>query len=143
VPSAAAPPSTLADTSELRRRLGRARQCADRLGAEPEVTCTIGRVRVEARLLPPAAAAREYVAASGARIAARSGPPACAGGHADERAWSRPSAPSRPVGRYRCRVESGHAAIWWTDEHGVLAHAVASDADLGRLFAWWRTSLGA
>ena len=28
--------------------------------------------------------------------------------------------------------------MWWTDEHGVFAHAVAPDGDLARLFAWWR-----
>jgi hypothetical protein len=31
--------------------------------------------------------------------------------------------------------------MWWTDEHGVIAHAVASDDDLGRLFTWWRAHL--
>jgi hypothetical protein len=41
-------------------------------------------------------------------------------------------------GRYRCRLESGHAAIWWIDEHGLLAHATASNGDLKALFAWWR-----
>lgn len=42
------------------------------------------------------------------------------------------------AGRYRCRIEGDAAAIWWTDEHGVLAHAVARDRDLARLFVWWR-----
>ncbi len=57
---------------------------------------------------------------------------------ADERAWSRPETPLVVAGRYRCRIEGGAAAIWWTDEHGVVAHAVAGDHDLARLFVWWR-----
>ena len=79
---------------------------------------------------------------SGATIAARAGPPACARGQPDERAWSRPETPDAISGRYRCRLEAGRAAIWWTDEHGLLAHAVASDGDLAALFAWWRARSG-
>jgi hypothetical protein len=66
------------------------------------------------------------------------GPPVCARGGEEERAWSRPVAPGRAVGRYACRVERGRAAMWWTvDDRGLLAHAIASNADLGSLFAWW------
>jgi hypothetical protein len=62
----------------------------------------------------------------------------CARGAPDERAWSRPAHPSRVAGRFACRSENGRAAMWWTDtDRGVLAHAVAPDADLARLFAWW------
>ncbi len=63
----------------------------------------------------------------------------CAG-RADERSWSRPAAPLVAVGRYRCHLEDGHAAIWWTDEHGIVAHAYTEDDDdLAALFRWWRT----
>jgi hypothetical protein len=89
----------------------------------------------------PEALAR-YRTESGATIAARSGAPACARGQPDERAWSRPESPQVVSGRYRCRMESGHAAMWWIDEHGLLAHAVARNANLSALFAWWRAQSG-
>jgi hypothetical protein len=128
-------------TSRLRAVLSGGTSCVDVQGRTPEVTCVIDRVRVDARLVGKASLLHGYTAAAGARPAARRGLPACATGHDDERAWSRPAAPTRVVGRYRCRLEGGHAAIWWTDDHGVLAHAVAADHDLSRLFAWWRTHL--
>jgi len=31
--------------------------------------------------------------------------------------------------------------MWWTDEHGVVVHAVAPDASAARLFAWWAAHL--
>src|SRR5262249_35635206 len=141
-PRAAAGTSTLpastttgstSDTSRLRAVLGGGTGCVDVQGGTPEVTCVIDRVRVDARLVGKASVLDAYTGAVGARPAARRGPPACATGHDDERAWSRPVAPTLVVGRYRCRLEGGRAAIWWTDDHGVLAHAVAADHDLSQL----------
>jgi hypothetical protein len=128
----------IADTSALRSLLADATSCADVVGREPAVKCVVGDVQMDARLLGPARAHDVYVVSSGARIAARRGPPACARGKPDERAWSRPDAPEVIVGRYRCHVKDGRAAIWWTDEHGVVAHAVALDRDLTALFVLWR-----
>jgi hypothetical protein len=99
-------------------------------------------VHVDSWRLPLPEAVARYRTESGATIAARTGAPACARGQPDERAWSRPETPEVISGRYRCRRESGYAAIWWTDEHGVLAHAVAADGDLAALFAWWRAQSG-
>ena len=129
------------DTSRLRAVMGAGTGCVDVHGGTPEVTCVIDRVRVDARLVGTASSLHVYSGAAGARPAARRGPPACATGREDERAWSRLVAPTLVVGRYRCRLEGGRAAIWWTDDHGVLAHAVAADHDLSHLFAWWRTHL--
>jgi hypothetical protein len=144
VPSSRPAPSTTvgaAGTMQLRELIGGGTGCVDVRGGMPEVTCVVGAVRVDARLVGAAGALRSYTAAAGANPAAHQGPPACASGHDDERAWARPVAPTRPAGRYRCRLEAGHAAIWWTDDHGVVAHAVAADRDLARLFAWWRSHL--
>jgi hypothetical protein len=102
------------------------------------VSCEIEGVAVDAELPEPGALDTHYRQRSGARPAARAGGPACAAGRPDERSWSRPADPTRPVGRYRCRIEGGRAAMWWTDERGVLAHALARDRDLARLFRWWR-----
>ena len=129
------------DAAQLRALLGRSPGCIDvHKRASPEVSCVIDGVRVDARLVGPGALG-EYTTAAGARPSPRRGPAACASGRPDERAWSRPAAPRRPVGRYRCRIEDGHAGLWWIDDHGVVAHAIAADADLARLFAWWRTHL--
>jgi hypothetical protein len=133
--AAVAPP--VADTGALRALLADAKRCADVVGPEPKVQCEIGDVHMDAQLLGIARAHDVYLVASGARVAARRGPPACARGRPDERAWSRPDAPEVAVGRYRCRIEDGRAAIWWTDEHGVVAHAVGVDRDLSSLFRWW------
>lgn len=125
-------------TAALRALLADAGSCADAADAVPAVQCDIDGVRLDARLLTAADARRTYVSSSGARIEPRSGLPECARGLPDERAWSRPETPRVVAGRYRCRIEGDAAAIWWTDEHGVLAHAVARDRDLARLFVWWR-----
>jgi hypothetical protein len=63
--------------------------------------------------------------------------PACDRGASDERAWSLAAEPGVAVGRYRCSIEHGRAAMWWT-RGDRLTHAVASDGDLAALFAWWR-----
>jgi hypothetical protein len=88
----------------------------------------VGRARVRAA----------YFEAIGTRPLPARGEVRCARGTPDERAWSRPAHPSRVAGRFACRSENGRAAMWWTDtDRGVLAHAIAPDADLARLFAWW------
>jgi hypothetical protein len=94
-------------------------------------------VVLEVWKLGPAAAAERYDAKVG-DVAPEAGSPACAHGSAEERAWSRPATPTVVAGRYRCIIERAHAALWWTNERGELAHAVAPDADLAALFAWWR-----
>lgn len=137
-PPITAPAAAPADTAALRALLTDAGACADVVERTPAVRCEIDGVRLEVRLVGVTEARRIYVASSAARIAPRRGPPACARGRSDERAWSRPTRPTVAVGRYRCRIEHGAAAMWWTDEHGIVAHAVASDHDLGRLFTWWR-----
>ena len=111
--------------------------CADHGVDVPEVSCTIDDVRVDARLVGPVDAERLF----GGSATPHTGPPACAAGNADERTWARPAAPDVAAGRYRCRLEEGRAVMWWTDEAGIIAHAVAPGADLARLFVWWRTHL--
>jgi hypothetical protein len=141
-PQLAAPASSVApaiDTTQLRGYLDPTAVCADVIAAVPSVSCTLGRVQLDAELDDTAAASQLYVSRSGARVAPRHGPPACARGAPDERAWSRADAPAVAVGRYECRIESGRAAIWWFDEHGIVAHAVAPDGNLISLFSWWVT----
>ena len=78
-----------------------------------------------------------YAAAIGGWVAARRRGPdrhrrrARAAARTNARGRGRPR-PSRGVGRYACRIEQGRAAMWWTvDDRGLLAHAIAADADLG------------
>ena len=139
-PATAPATRAVANTAALRAALHAPATCTDVAAADPEVACSINGVRVDARLLGAARASNEYATAAGKRSPPATGPSACANGKPDERAWSRPANPSVPAGRYRCRVEDGVAAMWWTDE-GVLVHATAATPDLGALFAWWRTHL--
>ena len=125
------------NTAALRARLAPGLTCTDVAAAAPTVDCSVDRVDVVMTLLGPAAD-ETYRARSHTGPHPAAGAPACAGGKPEERAWSRPAAPARTVGRYRCTFEHGRAAMWWTDA-GLLAHAVAPDADLAHLFAWWRT----
>lgn len=111
--------------------------CVDLVGDVPAVSCMVDGVQVEAKLFRPDEVTSAYVSATGARLDAATGPPACAAGHEEERSWSRPQAPLRPVGRYACH----DGAMWWTDDHGVLAHATVPGRDLAQLFAWWRAHL--
>ena len=127
------------DTSALRGYLGSGAVCADVAAAVPSVSCTLGGIGLDAELVDNAAASALYVARSGARVAPHKGPAACAHGAPDERAWSRAGAPAIAVGRYACRIESGRAAIWWFDEHSIVAHAIAPDSNLTSLFSWWVT----
>jgi hypothetical protein len=91
--------------------------------------------------LGAASAAARYRAEVG-DVAPGTGAPACAHGRPDERAWSRPATPTVVAGRYRCVVEHGRAALWWTNDRGELAHAVGPNNDLAALFAWWRAFPG-
>jgi hypothetical protein len=129
-----------ADTTALRRIVPDADHCSDVPGAVAELRCWIDNVSVQYRLLGAVAAASMYRSKAGVAAPAEySGPAACAHGAAEERAWSRPTAPTQTVGRYRCVLVSGRAEMWWTNQaDGVLGHAVALDGDLGALFAWWR-----
>jgi hypothetical protein len=102
-----------------------------------EVRCVIDGVELDVRLYAPGTAAEAYSRAAGALARPASGAPACARGLPDERSWSQASSPSVAIGRYRCRLEQGRAAMWWTRGER-LAHALGPNGDLAALFAWWR-----
>jgi hypothetical protein len=143
-PVAAEDPATAPapDTSPLRALLRLdPSTCVDVVGDIPAVSCTVAGVHVDAKLVGLANEITAYVEATGARLGAAAGPPVCAHGHDEERSWSRPSAPAVAVGRYTCRLEHGAPAMWWTDDHGVLAYATTDTGDLAQLFAWWRAHL--
>jgi hypothetical protein len=103
-----------------------------------EVQCVVDRIELDVRLYSLGTVGSAYRRAADAAGRAGSGPPACARGVPDERAWSRATFPEAAVGRYRCRFERGHAAMWWT-LRDRLFHAVAPDGDLAGLFSWWRS----
>jgi hypothetical protein len=141
-PTTAQPPATsttvvLPTTRAPSTTVPVSRDCRGLTSAGSAVRCVIDAVTLDVRLLSPETVAAAYRRATGVVPAARSGPPACAHGVPDERAWSRPDAPLRAVGRYRCRLEGGRAEMWWT-RGSRLVHALAADGDLGRLFSWWR-----
>ena len=126
-----------APTDGLRARLAHPEQCADVAGPMPTVHCVVDGVDIDVRELDAnlgAAYAREV------RVAgeAHAGPARCAQGQPEERTWSRPDAPARIVGRYACVRAGERAAMWWTDDQGLLWHAIAHDGDLAALFSWWR-----
>ena len=77
-----------------------------------------------------------YRTATGAEPEPKTGAARCVDGEPDERSWSRPEAPARAVGRFSCRVVDGRAEMWWT-EGNTLSHALAPDADIAALYAWW------
>ena len=136
-PASPTGPAPLVTTATLRTRLAHPEQCADVAAPMPTVRCVVAGVIVEVRELDADVAtayAREVTVAR----RAHTGPPQCARGHAEERSWSRPSAPARVVGRYACGHEHQRAAMWWTDDHGLLWHAVARDDNLAALFSWWQ-----
>ncbi len=123
----------------LLRSLRAASQCRTEPALPGRARCSIAGVVVDYEVVEPARLRAVYGDAVGsASRPAGSGPPACARGGEDERSWSMPTSPRRVAGRYACRLELGRAAMWWTlEDRGLLAHAVASDADLASLFAWW------
>lgn len=118
------------------------------------VSCTPGRgvVRLQYRAFVSVGALRAaYVSESSQKGGV--GPPACAHGAAEERAWSTAGAPTVPVGRYRCSITGGRARIVWTSERvdvggvaglgvAVLGIATRADTDLRSLYRWWATVPG-
>ena len=136
-------PSTIvsSSTAATTTTVPRTRDCRGLSPTRREVRCVIDGIELDVQLFAPeavAAAYRRATGVAGAGMAARSGPPACARGLPDERAWSAVASPATAAGRYQCRIERGRAAMWWT--RGVrLEHAVARDGDLAALFSWWRT----
>jgi hypothetical protein len=112
-------------------------RCASPANSKADVHCTVDGVRLVVRTYPPGTAAAAYRRATSVAARPHTGPAACAHGEPDERAWSRPDAPTIAVGRYRCVLERGRAAMWWTRGDRV-SHAVAANNDLAALFAWWR-----
>jgi hypothetical protein len=133
--------STLVTTPTSSKASRRAVQCRDQAGSTVTTRCSVDGIDVEYRRVAGRSLESEYRAAIESGLIAghaTAGPAVCARGGEEERAWSRPAAPGRAVGRYACRVEQGRAAMWWTvDDRGLLVHAIASNADLGSLFAWW------
>jgi hypothetical protein len=129
-----------ADTTALRALVPGSAACRDVPRPLPIIRCAIDDLDVEYRLVGTHAVVDAYEAAAGAVVdGARRGAPACASGVVEERSWSRPSAPTIPAGRYRCRIDEGRAVLWWTESStGLLASAVAADDDLAALFEWWR-----
>jgi hypothetical protein len=115
--------------------------CSDIVDTMPILRCSLETAEVEYRLVGTHAVSDAYRAAVGAPGARdRHGPPSCASGRDDERAWARPVEPTRAAGRYRCVLVDGRAEMWWTDDaRGLVAHARAFSGDLARLFAWWQT----
>ena len=121
--------------------------CIARAGVAPVaivVDCRPG--RGVARLRYAAYASLVALRHAYANVATRSrrttGPPACARGRNDERAWSTAQHPANTVGRYRC-TSAGNARIVWTDERvRVLATASRADDDLRSLYVWWTTVPG-
>jgi hypothetical protein len=118
-------------------------QCHDQDRSRAVTRCEVAGIDVDYRLVGADRVRSVYRAAIGASAGAprpAHGPPACARGAEDERAWSRPGTPVRVAGRYACRVEQGKAAMWWTvADRGLVAHSTAPDGDLPSLFAWWES----
>jgi hypothetical protein len=121
-------------TREGARESPRARRPAGTTVVEPRA---IDGVRVTYRRVPDVESAYRRVAGPDDGVAVR-GAAACSRGRSDERAWAEPARPGVEAGRYLCRFEGDHAAMWWTvHDRGLLAHATSEDADLAALFAWW------
>jgi hypothetical protein len=136
-PQPTAPQTTGASVTGIPVGRDCGRPSAARPEARPEARCVIDGVTLHAWVFPPGTVAEAYHREARADAAPRSGPPLCARGVPDERAWSTAASPALIAGRYRCRFEHGRAAMWWTHANR-LTHAVASDGDLAGLFAWWR-----
>jgi hypothetical protein len=132
-PTSVAPSSVRTTTT-----VPRTPDCRGLTSARREVRCVLDTVALDVRLYSLGTVAAASRRAADAAGEARTGPPACARGVPDERAWSVAAFPEAAVGRYRCRFERGLAAMWWT-WRDRLFHAVAPDGDLARLFAWWRS----
>jgi hypothetical protein len=133
----ASPTSAAARTTTSTSTVPRTDDCRGLSPARRAVRCVVDGIDLDVRLYSLGTVAPAYRRATGADGLARSGRPACARGVPDERAWSLATFPEAAVGRYQCRFEHGHAAMWWT-RRDRLFHAVAPDADLAGLFSWWR-----
>jgi hypothetical protein len=135
-------PASASDTNtdRLRAMVAGSDACSDVVASTPTIHCTLDRAEVEYRLVGAGAVIDSYRAGAGPIPGGdRRGPARCAAGLAEERAWSRIGAPKLAVGRYRCALVGGRADMWWTEQdRGLIAHAHASDDDLGGLFAWWQ-----
>lgn len=105
--------------------------------------CRVAGVAVVVRAVATGAEVALYARLAGPPGPAAAGGAECAAGRPEERSWARAAAPTRPVGRYRCRIERGRAVLWWSDPRGLVARADAPDGDLARLFAWWTQHAGA
>lgn len=113
-------------------------ECVGLALTQPHVRCGMDGFpgHEEIALYTSATVGPEFRRVAGEKVQPRTGPPACASGRPDERAWSLPTAPYNAVGRYLCRFETGRAAIWWT--HGDrLLHVVSDNANLAALYSWW------
>ncbi|MCU1468219.1 MAG: hypothetical protein JWM72_4147 [Actinomycetia bacterium] len=132
-----APAATARTGSPSTTRAPRTPACHGLSAARPALRCVIDGVELDLRLYAPGTAAEAYTRAAGAVARPGAGSPVCARGGPDERSWSDASAPAVAIGRYRCRLEQGRAAMWWT-RGDRLAHALGPNGDLAALFTWWR-----
>jgi hypothetical protein len=137
-------PTALAATCRARAR-----------GVQVVVDCNPGRgvVSLRYRSVASVAALRTAFARAGTTGRPGTGPPVCAEGGAEERAWSAAAAPTAPLGRYRCSRVAGRARIVWSTEHvgggtdagpdvAVIGVATRADGDLRSLYQWWTTVPG-
>src|SRR5262245_58169253 len=113
--------------------------CQALVAAEPQLSCPLPSGSGTVTYTQVDDAAARYRVVVGDARAIRHGDAACARGDADERAWSRPSAPTVVAGRYACRAAGSRAELWWTvDDVGLVGHATSANGDLAALFTWWR-----
>ena len=130
--------TTVAAVRPFTATVGDTTGCQTLAAAAPQLLCPIPNGTVTYMQVTDLASRYRAAAGPDDRVAER-GDAACARGHDDERAWSRPDTPAQVAGRYRCRVAPTRAEMWWTvDDAGVLAHATRADGDLAALFSWWR-----
>ncbi len=133
------PSTTVPAVRPFTAAVGGTTGCQSLAAAAPQLLCPIPSGTVTYTQVTDVAARYRAIADPDDGVAER-GPAACARGRADERAWSRPDAPARVAGRYRCRVVATRAEMWWTvTDAGVLADATRDDGDLSALFSWWRS----
>jgi hypothetical protein len=136
--ASARPTTTTAAVRPFTAAVGDTTACQTLAAAEPQLLCPIPNGTVTYMQVTDLASRYRAVAGADDGVAER-GVAACARGQQDERAWSRPAAPVEIAGRYRCRITSTRAEMWWTvDDAHVLAHATRADGDLAALFSWWR-----
>src|SRR5262245_54709213 len=143
-PPRTAPVTTAAARDEhgarpFRVAVGDTTGCQALVAAEPQLSCPLPSGGGTVTYTQVDDAAARYRVVVGDAHAIRDGDAACARGDADERAWSRPSAPTVVAGRYACRAAGSRAELWWTvDDVGLVGHATSANGDLAALFTWWR-----